>query len=102
MDPLVKTQSHEDYSNGNVQENPHKRGGRRKTSIEYIENKSRRHATFSQRKSGIIKKESHPTVEPISPKPLSFDELFASNPSSSTDDNNNDALCYSPDQTSSS
>lgn len=33
-----------------------KRGGRRKINIEFIENKSRRHVTFSKRKAGLIKK----------------------------------------------
>lgn len=33
-----------------------KKGGRRKISIEFIENKSRRHVTFSKRKAGLIKK----------------------------------------------
>lgn len=33
-----------------------KRAGRRKIKIEYIEDKSRRHITFSKRKSGIMKK----------------------------------------------
>jgi len=31
-------------------------GGRRKINIEFIENKSRRHVTFSKRKTGLIKK----------------------------------------------
>lgn len=33
-----------------------KRAGRRKIKIEYIEDKSRRHITFSKRKAGIMKK----------------------------------------------
>jgi len=33
-----------------------KKGGRRKINIEFIENKSRRHVTFSKRKTGLIKK----------------------------------------------
>jgi len=32
------------------------KGGRRKINIEFIENKSRRHVTFSKRKAGLIKK----------------------------------------------
>ncbi|KAJ1918160.1 transcription factor of the MADS box [Mycoemilia scoparia] len=36
--------------------NPDKRAGRRKINIEYIEDKSRRHITFSKRKTGIMKK----------------------------------------------
>ncbi|KAJ2160058.1 transcription factor of the MADS box [Coemansia sp. RSA 552] len=35
---------------------PEKRSGRRKIKIEYIEDKSRRHITFSKRKAGIMKK----------------------------------------------
>lgn len=37
-------------------EEPIKRAGRRKIQIEYIEEKSRRHITFSKRKAGIMKK----------------------------------------------
>ncbi|KAJ9071819.1 transcription factor of the MADS box [Entomophthora muscae] len=33
-----------------------KRAGRRKIKIEYIQDKSRRHITFSKRKAGIMKK----------------------------------------------
>jgi len=33
-----------------------KKGGRRKINIEFIDNKSRRHVTFSKRKAGLIKK----------------------------------------------
>lgn len=39
-----------------VHQQPEKKGGRRKINIEFIENKSRRHVTFSKRKSGLIKK----------------------------------------------
>ncbi|KAG9287774.1 hypothetical protein G9A89_017369 [Geosiphon pyriformis] len=35
---------------------PEKRAGRRKIKIEYIDDKSRRHITFSKRKAGIMKK----------------------------------------------
>ncbi|CAO0795988.1 unnamed protein product [Mucor circinelloides] len=35
---------------------PAKRNGRRKIKIEYIEDKNRRHITFSKRKAGIMKK----------------------------------------------
>ncbi|KAI9279269.1 hypothetical protein BY458DRAFT_431960 [Sporodiniella umbellata] len=35
---------------------PVKRSGRRKIKIEYIEDKTRRHITFSKRKAGIMKK----------------------------------------------
>ena len=37
-------------------EKPNKRSGRRKIKIEYIEDKNRRHITFSKRKAGIMKK----------------------------------------------
>ncbi|KAJ3273461.1 hypothetical protein HDV01_004381 [Terramyces sp. JEL0728] len=37
-------------------EKPTKKAGRRKIKIEYIEDKSRRHITFSKRKAGIMKK----------------------------------------------
>ncbi|KAG2229315.1 hypothetical protein INT48_005884, partial [Thamnidium elegans] len=35
---------------------PSRRSGRRKIKIEYIEDKNRRHITFSKRKAGIMKK----------------------------------------------
>ncbi|KAI8640582.1 hypothetical protein BD408DRAFT_347681 [Parasitella parasitica] len=35
---------------------PARRSGRRKIKIEYIEDKNRRHITFSKRKAGIMKK----------------------------------------------
>ncbi|KAI7896891.1 uncharacterized protein EV154DRAFT_491148 [Mucor mucedo] len=35
---------------------PMRRSGRRKIKIEYIEDKTRRHITFSKRKAGIMKK----------------------------------------------
>ncbi|KAI9251575.1 hypothetical protein BY458DRAFT_16320 [Sporodiniella umbellata] len=38
------------------EEKPNRRNGRRKIKIEYIEDKNRRHITFSKRKSGIMKK----------------------------------------------
>ncbi|KAI8139478.1 hypothetical protein BJV82DRAFT_492879, partial [Fennellomyces sp. T-0311] len=37
-------------------EKPSRRSGRRKIKIEYIEDKNRRHITFSKRKAGIMKK----------------------------------------------
>ncbi|KAI8879743.1 SRF-TF-domain-containing protein [Backusella circina FSU 941] len=37
-------------------EKPARRSGRRKIKIEYIEDKNRRHITFSKRKAGIMKK----------------------------------------------
>ena len=48
-----------------------KRSGRRKIKIEYIEDKNRRHITFSKRKAGIMKKVcvhlAHPP--PLPPRP---------------------------------
>lgn len=46
----------EDDSDGSGM--PDKRSGRRKIKIEYINDKSRRHITFSKRKAGIMKKVS--------------------------------------------
>ena len=48
----------EDDDDDDEEEGPksNKRTGRRKIKIEYIEDKSRRHITFSKRKSGIMKK----------------------------------------------
>ncbi|ORZ13637.1 hypothetical protein BCR42DRAFT_67685 [Absidia repens] len=43
----------DDDSSGNK---PGKRSGRRKIKIEYIQDKSRRHISFSKRKAGIMKK----------------------------------------------
>ncbi|KAI8602916.1 hypothetical protein EDD21DRAFT_303039 [Dissophora ornata] len=43
-----------------------KRAGRRKIKIEYIEDKSRRHITFSKRKSGIMKKASRAAAYELS------------------------------------
>ncbi|CAG8522435.1 3487_t:CDS:2 [Acaulospora morrowiae] len=40
-----------------------KRAGRRKIKIEYIDDKSRRHITFSKRKAGIMKKEPKAAYE---------------------------------------
>lgn len=47
-----------DGSGGDDSENekPARRSGRRKIKIEYIEDKNRRHITFSKRKAGIMKK----------------------------------------------
>jgi len=47
----------EDLEDSEVEESPkEKRTGRRKIKIEYIDDKSRRHITFSKRKAGIMKK----------------------------------------------
>ena len=43
-------------SDDDVPRTGEKRSGRRKIKIEYIEDKSRRHITFSKRKAGIMKK----------------------------------------------
>lgn len=42
-----------------------KRSGRRKIKIEYIEDKSRRHITFSKRKAGIMKKVNYAIIKAI-------------------------------------
>ncbi|KAI9310233.1 hypothetical protein BX666DRAFT_2010135 [Dichotomocladium elegans] len=60
-DPNVKTKSfneEEDHDSADDSdaEKPSKRSGRRKIKIEYIEDKNRRHITFSKRKAGIMKK----------------------------------------------
>lgn len=44
----------EDEDDG--EKKPQRRSGRRKIKIEYIEDKTRRHITFSKRKAGIMKK----------------------------------------------
>ena len=41
---------------GDAEEVPKKRGGRRKIKIEFIPDKSRRQITFSKRKAGLMKK----------------------------------------------
>ena len=43
-------------SDDDIPRSGEKRSGRRKIKIEYIEDKSRRHITFSKRKAGIMKK----------------------------------------------
>ena len=50
MSPEDYEESEEDSARGE------KRAGRRKIRIEYIDDKSRRHITFSKRKAGIMKK----------------------------------------------
>jgi len=45
-----------DDDSGEDDSKPEKRAGRRKIKIEYIDDKSRRHITFSKRKAGIMKK----------------------------------------------
>ena len=46
----------QDDSNAHDDAGGERRPGRRKITIEYIEDKSKRHITFSKRKSGIMKK----------------------------------------------
>ncbi|SAL99674.1 hypothetical protein [Absidia glauca] len=45
-----------DEDSGDTAKKPGKRSGRRKIKIEYINDKTRRHITFSKRKAGIMKK----------------------------------------------
>ncbi|RIA88131.1 hypothetical protein C1645_775802 [Glomus cerebriforme] len=45
-----------DDDSGDDDSKPEKKAGRRKIKIEYIDDKSRRHITFSKRKAGIMKK----------------------------------------------
>lgn len=57
-DPVMKTIK-DDEENESAEESdvkPSRRSGRRKIKIEYIEDKNRRHITFSKRKAGIMKK----------------------------------------------
>eukprot|EP00002_Diphylleia_rotans_P036651 TRINITY_DN80_c0_g3_i3.p1 TRINITY_DN80_c0_g3~~TRINITY_DN80_c0_g3_i3.p1 ORF type:complete len:236 (-),score=29.67 TRINITY_DN80_c0_g3_i3:697-1404(-) len=48
--------SGDDVSSGGDSDDGGAKGGRRKINIEFIEDKSRRHITFSKRKAGIMKK----------------------------------------------
>ncbi|ORX49167.1 SRF-TF-domain-containing protein [Hesseltinella vesiculosa] len=52
-DDSIHLQGEDDDDNDSK---PDKRSGRRKIKIEYIQDKSRRHITFSKRKAGIMKK----------------------------------------------
>ncbi|KAG0169916.1 transcription factor of the MADS box [Apophysomyces sp. BC1034] len=58
MSRPIQTTPKTDLENveGDDHELPVKRSGRRKIKIEYIEDKNRRHITFSKRKAGIMKK----------------------------------------------
>lgn len=59
MNPPFKNKPYEEDDSGDgSDEKPVKRSGRRKIKIEYIEDKNRRHITFSKRKAGIMKKVS--------------------------------------------
>lgn len=53
---ISENASIEEEKKGDETEGEGKKGGRRKITIEFIENKSRRHVTFSKRKAGLIKK----------------------------------------------
>jgi hypothetical protein len=60
-DPLIKNDNlgNDDNDSGDESDaKPSRRSGRRKIKIEYIEDKNRRHITFSKRKAGIMKKVS--------------------------------------------
>lgn len=54
----------DDSADDSDSEKPSKRSGRRKIKIEYIEDKNRRHITFSKRKAGIMKKVSWTNERP--------------------------------------
>ena len=55
--PLIDEQHHQNViENSPTPRMTVKRAGRRKINIEFIEDKSRRHITFSKRKAGIMKK----------------------------------------------
>jgi pheromone receptor transcription factor len=62
QDPRGTKREHEDDEDEDGDEDEgvgrgnEKRAGRRKIKIEYIDDKSRRHITFSKRKAGIMKK----------------------------------------------
>lgn len=58
-DPINNNLNKEDEENDSGDDSdakPTRRSGRRKIKIEYIEDKNRRHITFSKRKAGIMKK----------------------------------------------
>ncbi|CAO3697753.1 unnamed protein product [Rhizopus stolonifer] len=52
----IKTQGNMEEDSDDSGDKPTKRNGRRKINIEYIQDKNRRHITFSKRKAGIMKK----------------------------------------------
>jgi pheromone receptor transcription factor len=58
--PRGTKRENEDDDDDSAEDEPgsknEKRAGRRKIKIEYIDDKSRRHITFSKRKAGIMKK----------------------------------------------
>jgi len=56
-EPIIENVNKEDNVSGEDSDvKPSRRSGRRKIKIEYIEDKNRRHITFSKRKAGIMKK----------------------------------------------
>ncbi|KAF1798519.1 hypothetical protein V8B55DRAFT_1524865 [Mucor lusitanicus] len=56
-EPIIENVNEEDNVSGEESDvKPSRRSGRRKIKIEYIEDKNRRHITFSKRKAGIMKK----------------------------------------------
>lgn len=57
LDPMLQQDDMDDSDGddgGNIRHE--KKSGRRKIRIEFIEDRSRRHITFSKRKAGIMKK----------------------------------------------
>ncbi|KAI8888121.1 SRF-TF-domain-containing protein [Backusella circina FSU 941] len=53
---LNKSEEPFDDEDSEDEKKPRRNSGRRKIKIEYIEDKTRRHITFSKRKAGIMKK----------------------------------------------
>lgn len=64
-EPIIENVNEEDNVSGEESDvKPSRRSGRRKIKIEYIEDKNRRHITFSKRKAGIMKKvRKHSTLD---------------------------------------
>jgi len=56
LQPVGSTSSDDDDKKDSPSQPTEKKAGRRKINIEFIEDKSRRHITFSKRKAGIMKK----------------------------------------------
>ncbi|KAG1459393.1 hypothetical protein G6F46_000973 [Rhizopus delemar] len=54
--PQKLNENMEPEDSDDSEDKPSRRNGRRKIKIEYIEDKNRRHITFSKRKAGIMKK----------------------------------------------
>ncbi|KAI7856843.1 hypothetical protein BDC45DRAFT_436833 [Circinella umbellata] len=55
-DPNNNNNNDFDNDDSSVTTTPSKNSGRKKIKIEYIQDKNRRHITFSKRKAGIMKK----------------------------------------------